>query len=56
MDLREIRRQLLLARDVLKTKGAPIEGTAAGHILIALERLIEELNTALGETHKAAKK
>lgn len=52
MDLRAVREQLRLARQVLEVKGAPVEGTAAGHVIIALEELVRQLEASFGYTRK----
>ena len=55
MDTREVAAQVKKAREVLISKGAPIEGTAAGHLLLAIESLIEELNNSSSSTRKVSR-
>lgn len=55
MDTREAKSQVEKAREVLTSKGAPIEGTAAGHLLLAIESLIENLDNSFGSTRKASR-
>lgn len=52
MDTREAKAQVQKAREVLEAKGAPIEGTAAGHLLLAIESLIQNLDNSFGYTKK----
>lgn len=48
MDTRKAKQEVQNARDVLATKGAPIEGTAAGHLILAFEALIADLDNSFG--------
>ena len=52
MDTREARQQVAKAREVLEAKGAPLEGTAAGHLILAIESLIENLDNSFGYTRQ----
>lgn len=48
MDTRAAKSELQKAREVLESKNAPLEGTAAGHLILALEELITNLDNSFG--------
>lgn len=48
MDLGLVKGQLLVARTILEEKGAPLQDTAAGRLILAVEALVAELEHTLG--------
>lgn len=54
MDLHNTKAELLLVRRALREKGAPIADTATGHLLLALEELVEQLEEQFGYSRKQA--
>lgn len=52
MDTRAVKAQVQAAREVLSSKGAPLEGTAAGHLILALEELTRQLDNSFGYTQR----
>ncbi len=52
LDTTRVKAELATARMILEQKGAPLEGTAAGHLILALEALVKDLDNSLGYTHR----
>lgn len=52
MDTTLVKQQVQTARDVLAAKGAPREGTAAGHLILALEELTRQLDNQFGYSQR----